>query len=642
MVAVFAPLVVMLFLAWTPGIAGHEDLGRHLRLGESISTEWRVPPVNLLTYTFPDFPFINHHWLSEVLFYQLHRVAGLNGLIVVQMLLMTTALGIALLTQPPKRHRALYWLAGLAAAVMLGSRADIRPELFTFLFVALYGALFERLRRRDETWARCVVIGLGVVWVNLHIYFVFGVGMAAAFLVERCWVERQLARWRREAGWFAALVAGCCLGPNGIGGLLYPFQIFSNYGIDIVENVSPLELWETVLNPMLLVLPFFSVAVVAACLVEVFRTRARGEPPRIAAIIVALTALVAAWKMARSVPLLALTGLPVIGSALAGGPSTSAVRAPTWTTTAGLALAAVATLAIVHARLDGWYTRAFPAPVFPAPLGFDEAARYGRIRTLVERDGLHGPVLTDFNIGSLVEYEIAPQLGYVDNRPEAFPAEFWRGEYQRALAFGPDWDELRNRRQWQAIIVSLVAAPDVVTALRRRTDWVLVHVDDACVVFAHDEPGNAVLIDALGRRSLPVDRSQTELAALVARLDQAPWWQRGVLTERAVDQLYGLMLIGAGERAWKYLTPLHARYPDDRLVSELMQLAPAEGHVDDIRRVLGAHARWPTSAKQVIDWASLLVHDGNPRDALAVLRRGRWFFPLSPVLRDAVQTAPTL
>jgi len=50
-----------------------QDLSRHLKLGEIISKEHDFPRTNLFSYTFPDFPFANHHWLAEVDFLFLAR-----------------------------------------------------------------------------------------------------------------------------------------------------------------------------------------------------------------------------------------------------------------------------------------------------------------------------------------------------------------------------------------------------------------------------------------------------------------------------------------------------------------------------------------------------------------------------------------
>src|SRR5947209_7454736 len=44
-----------------PITAINEDLGRHLLLGQIIGKTQTVPKVNLLSYTYPQAPFINSH-----------------------------------------------------------------------------------------------------------------------------------------------------------------------------------------------------------------------------------------------------------------------------------------------------------------------------------------------------------------------------------------------------------------------------------------------------------------------------------------------------------------------------------------------------------------------------------------------------
>src|SRR3989344_9183453 len=81
-----------------------QDIGRHLKVGEiiwqmnfgegsgakpGISVE--VPKTNLFSFTEPDFPFVNHHWLSEVLFFGVFNLGGFTGLILLKAVLMFAA-----------------------------------------------------------------------------------------------------------------------------------------------------------------------------------------------------------------------------------------------------------------------------------------------------------------------------------------------------------------------------------------------------------------------------------------------------------------------------------------------------------------------------------------------------------------------
>ncbi len=629
----------MMLLAWTPGISMTEDLGRHLLLGQIISEQHAVPDTNLLTYTHPEFPFVNHHWLSEVLFYQLHRLFGLNGLIVLKMLMMGLALGLALCAIVPKRNTTIYWSAGLLAAVTMGFRAHIQPELFTYVFVGLYLWLFEHMRRGAK-WPRWVILPMALIWANCHIYFIFGLVMIAAYAWERWRSERGVGSFFTELGWGMAALLLSCFNPNGLGGLTYPFRIFSNYGIGITRNASPLECWQTVVNPMLIALPWMAVLLVFALLIN-WRTHVaskRIHPLRWANVLIAFVALVAACRMARNAPLLALTALPVIAAAMSPDPESDIVRSYFFAAKVLLAiLACVANVFLIQGLVTGWYTRIFPSPIAPTAVGFDRPARYVAVRKLVREAGLRGPVFTDYNLGSLVEYNIYPELGYVDNRPEAFPASFWRTEYLPALSLGSEWERIRDERDINAIIVSLPGVKEAYCQnIMSRPLWVLVHLDEFCAVWVKNTIENRQVIDSHFFSLARINAYERDIAERIVALQNLPWWRRQIEAEALIYRLYSLICIGEGHRTWPHLLKLNDLYPDYQIVHELMRVTVPIEEIETVETILKKRAQWPLAAKQVLDWGDYLLNKGLYDQALRVFRRGRFFFPLSPALRDAI------
>jgi hypothetical protein len=59
------------------------DLGRHLENGKIIFSEGfssKVLTTNFYSYTLTEDPFVNHHWLSGVVFYLVYKIAGFVGL----------------------------------------------------------------------------------------------------------------------------------------------------------------------------------------------------------------------------------------------------------------------------------------------------------------------------------------------------------------------------------------------------------------------------------------------------------------------------------------------------------------------------------------------------------------------------------
>src|SRR5262245_44863483 len=56
------------------------DLGRHLKNGQLFIENGLIPKINLYSYAYPDYPFINHHWGTGVVFYSIERLGGFAGL----------------------------------------------------------------------------------------------------------------------------------------------------------------------------------------------------------------------------------------------------------------------------------------------------------------------------------------------------------------------------------------------------------------------------------------------------------------------------------------------------------------------------------------------------------------------------------
>ena len=271
-----------------------------------------------------------------------------------------------------------------------------------------------------------------------------------------------------------ACVVGLC-NPNGLDGLLYPFRILLNYGVQITENLSPWALSRNAVNPMLLALPVLMILTVwalvwgfLAFLREVRASRAGGGDPlsggRLANAIIALGALIASFSMARHTPLLALAGLPVVAHAsrLSGAGRRSAWVLPVALVALGL------NVFVGWAVIDGSWSRRFRAPTAPTAFGLDISERYEGLRQLAREYSLLGPVFSDFNIGSLVEYNLYPIPGYVDNRPEAFPMSFWNEEYYPAMASPARCRETLQRRGVNLVApFSLESAASPVAAARR-------------------------------------------------------------------------------------------------------------------------------------------------------------------------------
>ena len=57
------------------------DIGRHIKNGELIlSGNSEVLYKNFYSFTYPDYPFINHHWFFGVISYGIARMSGFEAM----------------------------------------------------------------------------------------------------------------------------------------------------------------------------------------------------------------------------------------------------------------------------------------------------------------------------------------------------------------------------------------------------------------------------------------------------------------------------------------------------------------------------------------------------------------------------------
>src|SRR3990170_8048219 len=180
----------LLFLKFFHKItAMNQDLGRHFLLGEIFLKTLNVPQINLFSYTYPDFPFINLHWLSEVIFYLVFKAVGFNGLLVFSTFIVLLAFFIVFY-KSYKDNLVPITITSLLYLGVLFERTEIRPEIFSFLFLSLFVFILYK-NREKPTKLIFILPFIELLWVNMHIYFAIGLSVISLFLIESIILKRK-------------------------------------------------------------------------------------------------------------------------------------------------------------------------------------------------------------------------------------------------------------------------------------------------------------------------------------------------------------------------------------------------------------------------------------------------------------------
>ncbi len=170
------------------------DVWWHLRVGQWICENHAVPAHDPFSRYGQDKAWVAYSWLFETTLYGLCSWLGLAGVVVYRVVLsfaVTAALHRLVARREP-RFLAAILLTGiglLAVAVLF----DERPWLFTILFTTLTLDVVLDLRDGRPNGPYWLLPFVYVLWANLHIQFVYGLGVLALACAAPA-VDRLLRR----------------------------------------------------------------------------------------------------------------------------------------------------------------------------------------------------------------------------------------------------------------------------------------------------------------------------------------------------------------------------------------------------------------------------------------------------------------
>ncbi len=235
------------------------DLWWQLAVGRYIDLNFDVLRYNIFSYSAFNFPITDHEWLCEWIFYKIHSLGGLTLLYIFKSLIISSAFVFYYLTVRKKGVPAVWSAIGTAVSAFFANLylfGDIRPYIFTYLFLSLLLYVLSTCKPGDKKWFILPVIL--VVWANVHagymLYFaVIGLFMFSAFvdiLIEtyrkksKFGIQTLQLFYKRCKSVLLAFLVGFLvifLNPYGLKLVLYPFSFShdSFYKAGLIEWVKP-------------------------------------------------------------------------------------------------------------------------------------------------------------------------------------------------------------------------------------------------------------------------------------------------------------------------------------------------------------------------------------------------------------------
>lgn len=505
-------ILIILLAAFIFFIAGKidlttADLGRHIQNGKVILNSGfknNILTTNFYSYTHPDYPFVNHHWASGVIFFLIEKITGFVGLSFFYIIL---SIIIFLLFFHITKKGAGFKIAAplcLLLIPLMAARMEIRPEIFTYFFSAIFFWILWQYKKNNISfkWLFALPI-LGILWINTHIYFIFGIFFIGLFLLD----QLILKNWKKVKKLGLILITtiiACLINPFGPKGFLFPFNIFKEYGYRIIENKSIwfLEKLDIIKNPNFLLAKVVFLLMLISFVWLLIKNR-----KKFSIILFGLGMVFGLMAMLaiRNFTIFGFFALPIIGINIKNVLPKKVNSAPkncSWCRVNWFWIAALIIIVFTlfnNYKFLSYHWHRFGLGLMP---NNNESAEF------FKEKNIKGPILNNYDIGSYLIYHLFSQERiFVDNRPETYPVSFFKEIYIPLQENESVWQEKKEEYNFNAIFFShRDATPWAQKFLIERIDdpqWAPVFVDQYAIIFLKRNELNQSIIE---KYQIPRDR----------------------------------------------------------------------------------------------------------------------------------------
>ena len=400
------------------------DMWWHIAAGRELIQTKTVWMVDDWSFTAHGRDWLNHEWLSDIIYYAWVSAFGVESLVYWKWLVIVATFVVLQIVLARTSGDQLAALLCSAMAVSIAAPfLDVRPHLYTLLSFSLL--MWLTLERQAKPFSLGLLF---LVWVNLHGGFFFGL-MAAAILVFP-WRDLTPRAIRGAVIIGVICLVAATINPSGLKTFLYPLK----YAFDDTSPFRQLGEWQPPSVPGGITSPLFHVFKWApilslAYLIPAVR-KSKGVP--VEGILLTALTLAMALTSRRFIPLFGMSLAIMLAPLVAFCFGKLQVRR------FGLALGLVM-------LLYGGY-RLAPYPLAAGPAFHYLTAEYSYpvdMLNYIEANGLSGKVYALYNWGGYIHWRVDGDLKvFIDGRADTiYDAETYF-HYISVLQSSPNWIEL--------------------------------------------------------------------------------------------------------------------------------------------------------------------------------------------------------
>lgn len=460
------------------------DYWWHVRTGQIIITEHRIPVVDEFSFSQAGTPWMNQAWLMQSALFILHRSGGLPLVLMTHALVIT--LGYALVLRSSIRSSGLK--AGVIASYVGAAVAfrswGVRPQSISFLWFGALIALIESHRKnkgRQIWWA----VPLFVLWGNSHGGFVFGLAVLGLYICGQLWTlwsNRSIASRATKAFELIALggasIVALSLNPQGFLGNIVYIAGFLKSDATLRGNLEFAPI--TVRTPAG-ALFFASLLIFAAALST---SKKRPEADQVAGVLI--FAFFTLFSR-RSAPWYGLVLIPPLASLMQ--PLIPTHRPEKQKPLLNGTLLIFLGIGVVLST--PWLRNAFPwlAERKPIVSHMTPIRATAFLCSHIPAEGAR--IYQHQAFGSYQEWACPTHPVFIDTRIELYPQEQWE-DYLVINNARYDWEKITQRYGFTHLFLSVSDQQTAISAVRSSPRWREIYSDERAVLFERtDAPKNS-------------------------------------------------------------------------------------------------------------------------------------------------------
>jgi hypothetical protein len=475
------------------------DLGRHLKNGEIIWNEGlkmgqasTVLNSNFYSYTNPDFPFVNHHWISGVFFFMVQKAVGFSGLSIFYILLSLLTFIIFFLIAYRESDFTTAAALSFFLIPLMAERREIRPEIFSYFFSAMFFLLLWLWRKDEFSWRWLFLLPVMMVfWVNAHIFFFLGFLLIGAFIFSE-FVRKNWRGFKELAIIFFFTAAAALINPFGIKGALHPLNVYKNYGYTVAEEKS---VWFVenygLINSNFLLAKIAAGLIIGTLLIAIIiNWRKISLPSALLGIFFVFMGLV----QIRNLTLLGFFALPVLASQSTKIFSIKEGKGKGMAKENALTLLYITLVIFAAVNSFQFLSLHWHDKGIGLANGNQKAAEFFR------KENIQGPFFNNYDIGGYLIYNFFPgQKVFVDNRPEVYPNSFFSQIYKPMQEDPAIFQKIDQDYNFNAVFFyRRDITPwgiNFLKIIKENPAWTKVFEDDYAVIYLKKNEANQSIIE---------------------------------------------------------------------------------------------------------------------------------------------------